>query len=81
MKDIELDCFHAIEVAPDHVERLEVASSVDHEAPPREAGLIFNRDGRSAEALRRDMHQLQKGLQPSQDAEWIGAPRDGRRSP
>ena len=74
VEDVQLDRFHAVEVALDHSQRHEVAARVDHQAAPRKARLIVDGDRRRGESLRRDAHQLQKGLQPVQDAQRIGAP-------
>ena len=72
VEDIELHRFHAVQVALDHVDRLEVAAGINHQAAPREARLVVDGDRRRGETLRGDVHQLQKCLQAVQHAERIG---------
>jgi hypothetical protein len=46
VKNVELHGCHAIESALEHVHRFEVASTVDHQTPPKEAGRIVDGDSR-----------------------------------
>jgi hypothetical protein len=48
-----------------------VAADVEHESAPREAGLVVYGDGIDDEALRRDVDELEKGLEAVEDAERI----------
>ena len=68
MKHVELDRFHAVESAINHIERHEMPARVQHQSPPGETRLVVNGHCRNGESLRRDANQLQKGLQAVQHA-------------
>ena len=50
VEDVHLHRGHAVDVALDHVDRLEVAAHVDHQAAPGEARLVLNVDERKVVA-------------------------------
>ena len=71
VEDIELYRFHAVEVALDYWDRLEMAAGIDHQAAPGKARFIINRGGRRGKTLRSNANQLQESLQAVEDAQRI----------
>ena len=69
VKDVQLHCRHAVEVALENVERDKVAAHVDHQSAPGKARAVFDGNCGHGEALARGLHQLQKSLQSAHDAE------------
>lgn len=63
VEDVELDCGHAVERTFEHIHRFEVASAVNHEAPPWEAWRIADGDSGQFVFAPRGLHQLHKRLQ------------------
>ncbi len=71
MEDVQLDGFHAVQIALQYRDRHEVASGINHQAAPGKSRLILNTDNRRPETVRRDVDQLQKCLQPAQHSQGI----------
>src|SRR6266481_6761859 len=63
VKNVHLHGFHAIEVPADDVERNEMAGGIDHQTAPWETRLVLNGDHWRGEAVRRYIHELEKGLE------------------
>src|SRR6266446_5568011 len=63
MENVHLRRFQAVQIALEYIERNKVAAYVDHQPTPGKARLVLNRDRRSVETVRRDVHQLQQSLQ------------------
>ena len=71
MKDIHLHGFHAVEIAADYLQWNEVPGGIDHQAAPGKARLVLNHNGGRREPVTRNVHELQKSLQPMQYAERV----------
>ena len=69
VQDVHLDRGHAVEVAFDDLDGLEMAADVDHQAAPGEAGLVGDGDAGEIIALFVRAQQLEEGLEPPQNAD------------
>ena len=65
VEDVELNGGHAVEVAFEHVHRLEVPAAVDHQAAPCEPRRIVNRDRREHVVAARRLHELNQRREAS----------------
>src|SRR5580765_1541158 len=72
VENVHLHEGHAVEVSLEYVEWDEVTADVNHQAAPREAWLVFDRDRRYHEALGCDRDQLQESLQTVKRAQRVG---------
>ena len=72
VEDIQFDRRHAVEVAPQNLERNEVAANVKHQSPPGKARLVFNRERGNGESIGSDVDELQKRLQSAHRAKGGG---------
>src|ERR1041385_1108819 len=66
---VELHRLHAIQLALDYLHGHKVAGNIDQQSVPGEARAVFNQHRWSGKTFRADFDQLQKGLQPMQDAQ------------
>ncbi len=69
VQDVHLDRGHAVDVALDDVDGLEMAADVDHQAAPGETGLVDDDDGGEIIAFFVRAQQLEEGLEAPQNAD------------
>jgi hypothetical protein len=75
VKDVELDEFHAVQNALDHLEGHEMARRIEQQAAVAEAGLILDVHGAHGEALAPRFHKLREGGHAAQRAHPAGGPQ------
>src|SRR6516164_5187691 len=71
VKDIQLHCFHAVQVSLENIEGRKVTARINQQTAPWETRLVLNRYRRSRETVGRDFNQLQKCLQAAKNPERI----------
>ena len=84
MEDVHLHRGHAVDVALDDLDRLEVAAHVDHQSAPGKARLVLNVDEREVVAVAIAGDELQQRLHAAHRAHtpyWRSGSRGRRRSP
>ena len=73
MEDIQLDRFHSVQIAFEHIQRNEVPAHINHQPAPGKARRVLNVNHGHGKTGGSCLHQLQKHLQAMQRAQRRGS--------